>query len=76
MTGIGAPYGLLLPVDEGEMVRLERTIPVRYTRLEDKHRSGEPCEAEVVSLSAFGAILRTLRPASVHGEVPPAPGQP
>ncbi|NJM49148.1 MAG: adenylate/guanylate cyclase domain-containing protein, partial [Alkalinema sp. RU_4_3] len=59
VEGMGAPYDLLLPEDEGEMVVLGATIPVAIGGLSGKHIDGKSCLGALMELSERQTVLRS-----------------
>ncbi|GAB1542022.1 hypothetical protein NUACC21_46950 [Scytonema sp. NUACC21] len=59
VRGIGGKYNLFLPLDDEEIINLERKLPVEYTVLQGKQAVGPVFQGELVSLSEKGAQLRS-----------------
>ena len=59
VVGIGAPYGVSLPVREERLQTLAAPVAVRFSRLEGKHASAELLEGRITALSEREAALET-----------------
>lgn len=59
VVGIGAPYGVLLPMREERLQTLAAPVAVRFSRLEGKHASAELLAGRITALSEREAALET-----------------
>ncbi|MBQ9686367.1 MAG: PAS domain-containing protein [Oscillospiraceae bacterium] len=59
IIGIGAPYDLRLNTVSEKLGTLATPYPVRFTRLEGKHRGEVLLEGNILAISRDGALLKT-----------------
>jgi class 3 adenylate cyclase/FixJ family two-component response regulator len=69
VSGVGGEYNLFLPEAGERLVRLNRSIQLRYFHIEEKHASQVFHEGQLVSLSATRAEIRNTAPAALHSNL-------